>query len=192
MERLGYKKGGNPNIRGHKFFDRLDWTRLEQRKIQPPFKPAVVSGLSTKFLFSSFSALKVFSLFLTRWALLDERKVLRLAAPIFKGVKCEWNETFDFVFCLLHLCNKQLIYLLLYNTQVILAFWLVLAYDLLEDRRTDDDSARFKLFWIFWILNLNQSQFFAMHSNQSVRFIFYGHKITSVLFSFLSKWRNLK
>ena len=29
-------------------------------------------------------------------------------------------------------------------TQVILAFWLVLAYVLLEDRRIDDDSARFK------------------------------------------------
>ena len=55
-------------------------------------------------------------------------------------------------------------------TQVILAFLLVLAYDLLEDRRTDDDSARFKFYWIFWILNLNQSQFFAKHSNQSVRF----------------------
>ena len=77
-------------------------------------------------------------------------------------------------------------------TQVILVFWLVLAYDLLEDRHTDDDSARFKFFWIFWILNLNQSQFFAKHSNQSVRFIFYRHKITSVLFSCLSKWRNLK
>ena len=31
-------------------------------------------------------------------------------------------------------------------TQVILAFWLVLAYDLLEDRRIDDGSARFKFF----------------------------------------------
>ena len=45
-------------------------------------------------------------------------------------------------------------------TQVILAFWLVLGYDLLEHRRIDDDSARLNFFWIFWILNLNQSQFF--------------------------------
>ena len=44
---------------------------------------------------------------------------------------------------------------------------------------------------IFWILNLNQSQFFAKHSNQSVCFILYRHKITWVLFSCLSKWRNL-
>ena len=49
-------------------------------------------------------------------------------------------------------------------TQVILAFWLVLTYDLLEDRRTDDDSARFNFLKIFWILNLNQSQFFAKHA----------------------------
>ena len=38
----------------------------------------------------------------------------------------------------------------------------------------------------FLILNLNQSQFFAKHSNQPVRFILYGHNITSVLFSCLS------
>ena len=60
-------------------------------------------------------------------------------------------------------------------TQVILAFWLILAYDLLEDRRIDDDSAWFNFFLIFWILNLNQSQLFAKHSNQSVRFILYRH-----------------
>ena len=77
-------------------------------------------------------------------------------------------------------------------TQVILAFWLVLTYDLLEDRRIDDGNARFNFFKVFWILNLNQSQFFAKHSNQSVRLILYRHKITSVLFSCLSKWRNLK
>ena len=35
-------------------------------------------------------------------------------------------------------------------TQVILAFWLVLAYDLLEHRRIDDDSARFQFFLIFF------------------------------------------
>ena len=57
-------------------------------------------------------------------------------------------------------------------TQVILAVWLVLAYDLVEDRRIDDDSARFKF---FWILNLNQSHFFAKYSNQSVCFILYKH-----------------
>ena len=52
-------------------------------------------------------------------------------------------------------------------------------------------SIQFFIF-IFWVLNLNQLQFFAEHSNQSVHFILYGHKITSVLFSCLSRSRNLK
>ena len=56
-------------------------------------------------------------------------------------------------------------------TQVILAFWLVLAYDLLEDRRTDDDSARFTFFWIFWILNLNNhNSLLSIATNQFASF----------------------
>ena len=41
-------------------------------------------------------------------------------------------------------------------------------------------------------MNLNQSQFFAKHSNQSVRFILYRHKIMSVLFSCPTKGRNFE
>ena len=37
-------------------------------------------------------------------------------------------------------------------TQVILALWLVLVYDVLEDRRIDDDSTQFKFF--FNVLNV--------------------------------------
>lgn len=44
VERLGYKEGTNPNIRDHKFFERINWTNLEERKVTPPFKPSVVSG----------------------------------------------------------------------------------------------------------------------------------------------------
>jgi len=44
-----------------------------------------------------------------------------------------------------HLFNN-IIYII---TQVILAFQLILAYDLLEDRRIDDDSTRFKFFLNF-------------------------------------------
>ena len=51
------------------------------------------------------------------------------------------------------------------------AFWLVLTYDLLDDRRIDDDSVRFKFLQLRD--SLNQSYFFAKHSNQSVRFILY-------------------
>ena len=54
-------------------------------------------------------------------------------------------------------------------TQVNLAFWLVVAYDLLEDRRIDDESAQFK---IFWILNLkfNQNSFRSIATNQFASF----------------------
>lgn len=48
VERLGYKGGANPNIRDHKFFERIDWTKLEQRRVNPPFKPLVVSELYRK------------------------------------------------------------------------------------------------------------------------------------------------
>lgn len=48
VERLGYKGGSNPNIRDHKFFERIDWTKLEQRRVNPPFKPLVVSELYKK------------------------------------------------------------------------------------------------------------------------------------------------
>jgi len=43
VERLGYKEGTNPNIRDHKFFERINWKNLEERKVTPPFKPSVVS-----------------------------------------------------------------------------------------------------------------------------------------------------
>ena len=44
MERLGYRNGTNPAIRNHKFFERIDWVKLEDRRVAPPFKPNVVSG----------------------------------------------------------------------------------------------------------------------------------------------------
>lgn len=47
VERLGYRNGTNPNIRNHKFFERINWTKLEQRKIDPPFKPSVASDHDT-------------------------------------------------------------------------------------------------------------------------------------------------
>ena len=47
-------------------------------------------------------------------------------------------------------------------TQVILAFWLVLAYDLLEDRRIDDNSTRFK-FFLIWT---NHNSLLSIATNQ--------------------------
>ena len=44
MERLGYKHGTKPDLRGHNFFKPINWAQLEARQVEPPFKPAVVSG----------------------------------------------------------------------------------------------------------------------------------------------------
>lgn len=47
MERLGYRNGTNPAIRNHKFFERIDWVKLEDRRVAPPFKPNVGSDHDT-------------------------------------------------------------------------------------------------------------------------------------------------
>ncbi|KAK6531597.1 hypothetical protein TWF694_002782 [Orbilia ellipsospora] len=44
-KRLG--AGGAADIKGHKFFETVDWKRLVQKKIQPTFKPVVENALDT-------------------------------------------------------------------------------------------------------------------------------------------------
>jgi hypothetical protein len=41
--RLGMPNSPHGNIRQHLFFQFIDWNKLENRQLEPPFKPKLVS-----------------------------------------------------------------------------------------------------------------------------------------------------
>ena len=50
VERLGMKTSPYGEIRSHPFFIKIDWIRLEQKQVEPPFKPKVVSLMKVFFV----------------------------------------------------------------------------------------------------------------------------------------------
>ena len=41
QKRLGSGDDGEKNVRDHIFFRRIDWSRIESKEVQPPYKPKI-------------------------------------------------------------------------------------------------------------------------------------------------------
>ena len=76
-ERLG--NNGPEDIKNHPFFASIDWRKLLQKKMQPPFKPSVESAYDTSNFDEEFTSEEPLE------SLVDESQISRTMQEQFAG-----------------------------------------------------------------------------------------------------------
>lgn len=79
LKRLGMKTCPHGNIRNHSFFSKIDWRKLENREIEPPFKPKVKSATDVSNFDPDFTSET------PRLSQIDSKLIKTIDEEIFRG-----------------------------------------------------------------------------------------------------------
>ena len=79
VKRLGMKTSMHGNIRSHTFFSKIDWNKIENRMVEPPFKPKVKSPADISNFETEHTMAKA------KLSQIDDKLLKTIDDDIFKG-----------------------------------------------------------------------------------------------------------